>query len=57
MNRIDISMIISASVVIMIMMVVPFLNIIFSNEYITEGRVSLTERISILNAIGEVVLS
>jgi len=36
-------------------MIVPSLNIIFSNAYMDEGKVTLNERIVILNTIGHLV--
>ena len=41
--------------IIGIMMIVPALNIVFSNAYMDEGKVTLNERIVILNTIGHLV--
>jgi len=41
--------------IIGLMMIVPCLNIFFSNVYMEEGKVTLNERIVILNTIGHLV--
>lgn len=50
-------LIITAIFIIGIMMIVPSLNIVFSNIYMEEGKVTLNERIIVLNTIGHLVLS
>lgn len=51
----DFKLVVICIFIIGIMMIVPALNIVFSNAYMDEGKVTLNERIVILNTIGHLV--
>jgi len=54
-KKFDLKLVAICIFIIGIMMIVPSLNIIFSNAYMDEGKVTLNERIVILNTIGHLV--
>ncbi|EAR99266.2 transmembrane protein, putative (macronuclear) [Tetrahymena thermophila SB210] len=53
--RFDLKLVTIALIIIVIMMIPPVLNILFSNKYMDEGKVTLKERITVLNTIVQIV--
>ncbi|KAL4464432.1 hypothetical protein ABPG72_021766 [Tetrahymena utriculariae] len=54
-SRFDLKLISTALLIILIMMIPPILNILFSNQYMDEGKATLKERITVLNTIVQII--
>ncbi|KAL4438781.1 hypothetical protein ABPG74_013454 [Tetrahymena malaccensis] len=53
--RFDLKLVSIALIIIVIMMIPPVLNILFSNKYMDEGKITLRERITVMNTIVQII--